>query len=58
MSEGDNFDVILTKYKTAGDVAAKAIRVVIDAVTEGKTVLELIKLGDAALEEGLSLIHI
>ena len=52
MSEGDNFDVILTKYKTAGDVAAKAIRVVIDAVTEGTTVLELIKLGDAALEEG------
>ena len=37
----ENFDVILTKYKTAGEVSAKAMRTVIDAATEGKTVLEL-----------------
>ena len=36
----ENFDVILTKYKTAGEVSAKAMRTVIDAATEGKTVLE------------------
>ena len=46
----ENFDVILTKYKTAGEVSAKAMRTVIDAATEGKTVLELMQIGDEAVE--------
>ena len=48
----ENFDVILTKYKTAGEVSAKAMRTVIDAATEGKTVLELMQIGDEAVEQG------
>lgn len=51
MSEA-NFDVILTKYKTAGDIAAKAIRGVIDAAKADVTILELIQLGDRLVEEG------
>lgn len=47
-----NFDVILTKYKTAGDIAAKAIRTVIDAIKADVTVLELLQLGDRVVEEG------
>ena len=27
----ENFDVILTKYKTAGEIAAKAMRTLVDA---------------------------
>ena len=60
----ENFDVILTKYKTAGEIAAKAMRTLVDAAQEGKTVLELMQLGDEAVEQGtaavfkLSLIHI
>lgn len=48
----ENFDVILTKYKTAGEIAAKALRTVVDATAEGKTVLELMQLGDEAVEQG------
>ncbi|KOS15166.1 proliferation-associated protein 1 [Malassezia pachydermatis] len=53
----DNFDVTLTKYKTAGEIAAKAIRTVIDAAQEGKTVLELMQLGDEAVEQGTSAVY-
>ena len=48
----ENFDVILTKYKTAGEIAAKAMRTLVDAAQEGKTVLELMQLGDEAVEQG------
>ena len=48
----ENFDVILTKYKTAGDIAAQSIRTVVEAVQPGKTVLELMTLGDEAVEQG------
>ena len=30
----ENFDVILTKYKTAGEIAAKAMRTLVDAAQE------------------------
>lgn len=51
MSE-ENFDVVLTKYKTAGGIAATAIRTVVEALAEGKTILELIELGDKSVEAG------
>ena len=44
--------MILTKYKTAGEIAAKAMRTLVDAAQEGKTVLELMQLGDEAVEQG------
>lgn len=56
MSE-ENFDVTLTKYKTAGEISAKAIRTVVEAIAEGKTVLELIELGDKAVEEGTAAVY-
>lgn len=57
MSSEENFDVTLTKYKTAGEIAAKAIRQVVDSVAEGKTVLELVELGDKAVEEGTGAVY-
>ncbi|WFD30981.1 methionyl aminopeptidase [Malassezia sp. CBS 17886] len=71
MSEStENFDVSLTKvracvdhsaltvqYKTAGEIAAKALRAVLDAAIEGKTVLELVELGDRAVEEGTGAVY-
>ncbi|WFD43236.1 methionyl aminopeptidase [Malassezia psittaci] len=56
MSE-ENFDAILTKYKTAGEIAAKAIRTVVEAISEGKTVLELVQLGDQAVEQGTGAVY-
>lgn len=45
------------QYKTAGEIASKAIRTVVEAVAEGKTVLELIELGDKAVEEGAAAVY-
>ncbi|PWN50177.1 Creatinase/aminopeptidase [Violaceomyces palustris] len=54
----ENFaDVTLTKYKTAGEIAAKAIKVVIALCQEGKTVLELCQAGDKAVEEGAAAVY-
>lgn len=53
----ENFDVTLTKYKTAGEIAAKAIRTVVDAAQEGKTVLELMQIGDEAVEQGTAAVY-
>mgnify|MGYP001761921275 FL=1 len=48
----ENFDLTLTKYKTAGEIASKALKAVLDEVKAGKTVLELIRVGDEAVEKG------
>ncbi|UZJ54939.1 hypothetical protein CBS101457_004259 [Exobasidium rhododendri] len=47
-------DAILTKYKFAGEITAKAIKATIEACQEGKTVLEISKAGDKAVEEGVA----
>ncbi|KAN0064386.1 hypothetical protein ACQY0O_002584 [Thecaphora frezii] len=54
----ENFaDVTLTKYKLAGEVSAKAIKTVIDAVKQGATVIDLCQLGDKAVEEGTAAVY-
>ncbi|SAM85353.1 related to curved dna-binding protein [Ustilago bromivora] len=50
-------DSILPKYKVAGEISAKAIKAVIAAATEGKTLLELCDIGDKILEEETSAIY-
>ncbi|KAI7834307.1 peptidase M24, structural domain-containing protein [Kickxella alabastrina] len=45
---------VLTKYKAAADVTNSAIRKVISACKEGSKIIDLCKLGDAAIEVGLS----
>lgn len=50
-------DSILPKYKVAGEISAKAIKAVIAAAAEGKTVLELCQLGDKVLEEETSAVY-
>ncbi|KAJ1931793.1 hypothetical protein FBU59_006594, partial [Linderina macrospora] len=48
-----NNDVV-TKYKAAADVTNAAIRKVLAACNEGAKIIDLCKLGDAAIEAGLS----
>lgn len=48
---------LCNQYKTAGDITAKAIKTTIDAVQEGKTVLEICKTGDKAIEEGVAAVY-
>ncbi|PWZ01986.1 Creatinase/aminopeptidase [Testicularia cyperi] len=45
----ETFGDSLNKYKIAGEIGAKAIKAVIAAATEGKTVLELCELGDKVI---------
>lgn len=47
-------DTILTKYKFAGEITAKAIKSTTEACAEGKTVLEICKHGDKAVEDGVA----
>ncbi|CAO1633097.1 unnamed protein product [Sympodiomycopsis kandeliae] len=51
------FDVLLTKYKTAGEITSKALKAVIAAVKEGATVGELSKVGDEAVKEGTGAVY-
>lgn len=51
-----NADVV-TKYRTAGDIANKVLAAVLEAVKPGKTALEICALGDAAIEEATSKIY-
>lgn len=50
-------DSILPKYKVAGEISAKAIKAVIAAAAEGKTVLELCAVGDKVLEDETSAVY-
>ncbi|KAJ2484968.1 hypothetical protein EV174_002053, partial [Coemansia sp. RSA 2320] len=45
---------VVTKYKAAAEVTNSAIRKVISACKEGSKIIDLCKLGDAAIEVGLS----
>lgn len=45
------------KYKTAGEIAGKAIKAVIAAAKEGATVGELSKVGDDAVKEGTGAVY-
>jgi len=45
-------DSILTKYKTAGEIAASALAEVVMKAVEGATLLSLCQAGDAAVEAG------
>ncbi|KAJ2747437.1 hypothetical protein GGI20_000576 [Coemansia sp. BCRC 34301] len=45
---------VVTKYKAAADVTNSAIRKVISACKEGSKIIDLCKLGDTAIEVGLS----
>ncbi|KAI9475200.1 hypothetical protein LPJ78_000308 [Coemansia sp. RSA 989] len=45
---------VVSKYKAAADVANNAIRKVLAACKEGAKIIDLCKLGDAAIEVGLS----
>jgi curved DNA binding protein len=42
------------QYKFAGEITAKAIKATIAACQEGKTVLDICKVGDKAVEEGVA----
>ncbi|SNX86848.1 related to curved dna-binding protein [Melanopsichium pennsylvanicum] len=44
-------DSILPKYKVAGEISAKAIKAVIAAASEGKSILELCNIGDKVLSD-------
>eukprot|EP00744_Colponema_vietnamica_P000570 GILI01001011.1.p1 GENE.GILI01001011.1~~GILI01001011.1.p1 ORF type:complete len:393 (+),score=166.27 GILI01001011.1:48-1226(+) len=48
-----NSDVV-TKYRTAADIANRALQAVIAACKPGKTVAELCTLGDRIIEEGVA----
>lgn len=43
-------DSILTKYKAAGDIAARGLKEVLSKATDGAVVLDLCKAGDALIE--------
>lgn len=51
-----NADVV-TKYRTAGDIANKVLAAVCAAVKPGKAAVEICALGDAAIEEAVAKIY-
>lgn len=47
----------IEKYKAAAQVAANALKAVIEAAVEGAKVLELCQLGDSKVEEGVASVY-